>query len=142
MIFFVALAFAGLTSAVSLVEPMVQYMIDRFNFSRNKAAWSMGLFFYIVGILVILSGLDGVKTYLTWGEKNLFDWIDFFTAAVMLPLGGLAMSIFVGFVVPKSEVESILRPFLKSYFEVWYFSLRYIAPVALFIVILNLIGVV
>ena len=141
VIFFVALAFAGLTSAVSLVEPMVQYMIDRFGFSRNKAAWSMGLFFYIVGILVILSSLDDTKAYLTWGSKNLFDWIDFFTAAVMLPLGGLVMSIFVGFVVPKSEVEAVLRPFMKSYFEVWYFSLRYIAPVSLFIVILNLVGV-
>jgi NSS family neurotransmitter:Na+ symporter len=85
--------------------------------------------------------MDGTKAYLTWGGKNLFDWIDFFTAAVMLPIGGLLMSIFVGFVVPKSEVEAVLKPFMKSYFTVWYFSLRYIAPVALFIVILNLIGV-
>jgi len=141
VIFFVALAFAGLTSAVSLVEPMVQYMIDRFKFTRLKASVSMGLFFYIVGILVILSGLDSTKELFTWGGKNLFDWIDFITAAVMLPLGGLLMSIFVGYVVPKSEVEATLKPYLKGYFSIWYFSLRYIAPVALFIVILNLLGV-
>jgi len=140
VIFFMALAFAGLTSAVSLVEPMVQYFIDRFSFSRLKASISMGLFFYLIGILVILSGLDTTKDALTWGGKNLFDWIDFFTAAVMLPLGGLVMSIFVGYVVPKSEVEATLRPYLKNYFAIWYFSLRYIAPIALFIVILNLIG--
>jgi len=142
VIFFLALAFAGLTSAVSLVEPMVQYMIDRFSFTRLKASISMGLFFYLVGILVILSGLDSTKEALTWGGKNLFDWIDFITAAVMLPLGGLLMSIFVGYVVPKSELEATLKPFMKSYFSIWYFSLRYIAPVALFIVILNLIGVI
>jgi len=142
VIFFLALAFAGLTSAVSLVEPMVQYMIDRFNFSRLKASIAMGLFFYIVGILVILSGLDSTKEALTWGGKNLFDWIDFITAAVMLPLGGLLMSIFVGYIVPKSELEATLRPYLKGYFSIWYFSLRYIAPIALFIVILNLIGVI
>ena len=141
VIFFLALAFAGLTSAVSLVEPMVQYMIDRFGMSRIKASVSMGLFFYLVGILVILSGLDGTKEYLTWAGKNLFDWIDFITAAVMLPLGGLVMSIFVGYVVPRNEVEATLRPFMGRYFDIWYFSLRYIAPVALFIVILNLIGV-
>ena len=141
VIFFMALAFAGLTSAVSLVEPMVQYMIDRFGFSRLKASISMGSFFYLVGILVILSGLDGWKESLTWGGKNLFDWIDFLTAAVMLPLGGLVMSIFVGYVVPKSEVEATLKPYLKGYFPIWYFSLRYIAPVALFVVILNLLGV-
>ena len=59
----------------------------------------------------------------------------------MLPLGGLVMSIFVGYVVPRNEVEATLRPFMGRYFDIWYFSLRYIAPVALFIVILNLIGV-
>ena len=141
VIFFIALAFAGLTSAVSLVEPMVQYLIDRFNFSRLKASVSMGLFFYLIGILVILSGLDGTKEYLTWGGKNLFDWIDFLTAAVMLPLGGLVMSIFVGYIIPKNEVEATLKPYLKNYFSIWYFSLRYIAPIALFIVILNLLGI-
>ena len=142
VIFFLALAFAGLTSAVSLVEPMVQYMIDRFKFSRKKASISMGLFFYIIGIFVILSGIDETKQMLTWGGKNLFDWIDFVTAAVMLPLGGLLMSIFVGYAVPRSEVEATLKPYLKSYFSIWYFSLRYIAPFALFTVILNLIGIV
>jgi NSS family neurotransmitter:Na+ symporter len=120
---------------------MVQYLIDRFNFSRLKASVSMGLFFYLIGILVILSGLDGTKEYLTWGGKNLFDWIDFITAAVMLPLGGLVMSIFVGYIMPKNEVEATLKPYLKNYFSIWYFSLRYIAPIALFIVILNLLGI-
>jgi len=140
VLFFIALAFAGLTSAVSLVEPMVQYAIGRFSFSRLKASVTMGLFFYIVGILVILSGLDSTKDALTWGGKNLFDWIDFITAAVMLPMAGLVMSIFVGYVVPKNEVESVLKPHLKGYFAIWYFSLRYIAPAALLVVVANLLG--
>jgi len=142
ILFFIALAFAGLTSAVSLVEPMVQYGIDRFKLTRKKASIIMGGFFYIVGILVILSSLDGTKEALTWGGKNLFDWIDFITAAVMLPFGGLLMSIFVGYVLPKSEVEATLEPYLKGYFGIWYFSLRYIAPISLFIVMLNLIGAI
>ncbi len=142
VIFFSALAFAGMTSAVSLVEPTVQYLIDRFGLTRTKAAWVSGFFFYVVGILVILSNIETTKEYFTWNGKNLFDWIDFLTAAVMLPLGGLVMSIFVGYILPKSEVEATLRPFMKGYFNIWYFSLRYIAPFALFIVILNLLGVV
>ncbi len=142
VIFFSALAFAGLTSAVSLVEPTVQYLIDRFGLTRTKAAWVSGFFFYVVGILVILSNIEMTKEYFTWDGKNLFDWIDFLTAAVMLPLGGLVMSIFVGYILPKNEVEATLRPFMKGYFNIWYFSLRYIAPFALFIVILNLLGVV
>ena len=141
VLFFLALAFAGLTSSVSLVEPMVQYFIDRFNFTRLKASISMGLFFYLIGIIALLSNIDGYKEALTWGDKNFFDWVDYITAAIMLPLGGLVMAIFVGFVIEKSRVESVMKPHLGFAFEMWYFSLRYITPIAMFIVMLSLMGV-
>ena len=141
VIFFVALAFAGLTSSVSLVEPMVQYFIDRFRWSRLKASISMGLFFYLVGIIALLSNIDGYKEFLTWGDKNFFDWVDHITAAIMLPLGGLAMAVFVGFVIEKQRIESLMKPQLGFTFDIWYFSLRYITPVAMFIVMLSLMGV-
>ena len=141
ILFFIALAFAGLTSSVSLVEPMVQYFIDRFSWSRLKASVSMGLFFWFFGIFAILSNIDGAKEYLTWGGKSFFDWVDYVTAAIMLPLGGLIMAVFVGFVIPKSKVESVMQPQLKWAFEPWYFSLRYITPIAMFVVMLSLMGV-
>jgi len=140
--FFIALAFAGLTSSVSLVEPMVQYFIDRFSWSRLRSSLSMGLFFWFFGIFAILSNIDGAKEYLTWGSKNFFDWVDYFTAAVMLPLGGLIMALFVGFVIPESEVEKVVKPQLKWAYRPWYFSLRYITPVAMFVVMLSLMGVI
>ncbi len=141
ILFFLALAFAGLTSSVSLVEPMVQYFIDRFSWSRLKASISMGLFFYLIGIIALLSNIDGYKEALTWGGKNFFDWVDYFTAAIMLPLGGLIMAIFVGFIIEKQRVESVMRPQLGFAFDAWYFSLRYITPVAMFVVMLSLMGV-
>ena len=141
ILFFVALAFAGLTSSVSLVEPMVQYLIDRFSFSRLKASLSMGLFFWFFGIFAILSNIDGYKEMLTWGSRNFFDWVDFITAAIMLPLGGLIMAIFVGFIIPQNRVEAIMKPQLKWAYKPWYFSLRYITPVAMFVVMLSLMGV-
>ena len=141
ILFFIALAFAGLTSSVSLVEPMVQYFIERFAWSRLKAAVSMGLFFWFFGIFAILSNIDGAKEYLTWGGKSFFDWVDYVTAAIMLPLGGLIMAIFVGFIIPKSKVESIMKPQLKFAFDAWYFSLRYLTPIAMFVVMLSLMGI-
>ena len=141
VLFFIALAFAGLTSSVSLVEPMVQYFIDRFGWSRLQAAVSMGTFFWFFGIFAILSNIDGYKEFLTWGGKNFFDWVDYVTAAIMLPLGGFVMAVFVGFVMEKSKVESVMRPQLKWAFDAWYFSLRYIVPVAMFVVLLSLVGV-
>ena len=141
VLFFLALAFAGLTSSVSLVEPMVQYFIDRFSWSRLKASISMGLFFYLIGIVALLSNLDDYKEALTWGGKNFFDWVDHVTAAIMLPLGGLVMAVFVGFIMEKSRVETVLKPQLGAAFEVWYFSLRYITPIAMLVVMLSLMGV-
>jgi NSS family neurotransmitter:Na+ symporter len=141
VLFFIALAFAGLTSSVSLVEPMVQYFIDRFSWSRLRASVTMGLFFWFFGIFAILSNIDGAKEYLTWGGKSFFDWVDFITAAVMLPFGGLIMAIFVGFVIPRSKVQAVMKPQLGFAFEAWYFSLRYITPVAMFVVMLSLMGV-
>jgi len=142
VMFFIALAFAGLTSSVSLVEPMVQYFIDRFGWSRFKASIAMGVFFWFFGLFAILSNIDGYKEFLTWGGKNFFDWVDYVTAAIMLPLGGLAMAIFVGFVIEKNRVEALMRPQLKWAFDAWYFSLRYITPVAMFVVILSLMGII
>ena len=141
VLFFLALAFAGLTSSVSLVEPMVQYFIDRFRWSRLKASISMGLFFYLIGIVALLSNIDGYKEALTWGDKNFFDWVDHITAAIMLPAGGLVMALFVGFSIEKQRVEAVLRPQLGIAFDAWYFSLRYITPIAMFIVMLSLMGV-
>ena len=140
--FFIALAFAGLTSSVSLVEPMVQYFIDRFGWSRLKSSLSMGFFFWFFGIFAILSNIDGAKEFLTWGGKNFFDWVDYVTAAIMLPLGGLIMAVFVGFIIPESEVEKVVKPQLKWAYKPWYFSLRYITPLAMFVVMLSLMGII
>ena len=142
VLFFVALAFAGVTSSVSIIEPVVQYFIDRFNWSRLKAALAMGGFFYLLGIVAILSNIEGFKEVLTFGSKNLFDWLDFVTASIMLPVAGVLVSIFVGFVMDKQKIEEVLRPQLGVAFDAWYFSLRYIAPIGLFIVMLSLVGII
>lgn len=142
VMFFIALAFAGLTSAVSLVEPMVQYLIDKYDMSRLKAAVVMGLFFYLFGIVAIFSQIEGSSEYLTWGGKNFFDWADYVTSAVLLPIAGFLMAVFVGYVIEKERVESVLKPQMGWFFGVWYFSVRYIAPVALIIVMLNLVGII
>ena len=141
LIFFLALAFAGMTSAVSLTEPMVQYFIDRFSWSRFKASLAMGGFFYGVGILALLSNTSLFSQALTFGSKNLFDWIDYVTASIMLPLGGLIMALFVGFVVEKSRVEASLKEQMGIIFPIWYYGLRYVIPVALVVIMMHQLGI-
>jgi NSS family neurotransmitter:Na+ symporter len=142
VLFFLALAFAGFTSAVSLLEPMVQFSIDKFNWSRLKSSILMGLSFYLIGIVALLSNTNEFKDVLTFGSRNFFDTLDHFTTAVMLPLAGLVMAVFIGYVVDRSRIEAVLKKPLGLFFELWYFSLRYIVPIALIIVMLSLMGVI
>ncbi len=55
LFFFMALVFAGITSTVSLIEPLALYLINRFNFSRLQASLWIGVVVYVLGVLVILS---------------------------------------------------------------------------------------
>ncbi len=143
VLFFIGLAFAGLTSAISLLEPMVQYQIDRFDFSRMKSAFIAGGFFYLLGLVALLANINEYSELLTFGSKNVFDWIDFITASILLPLGGLLMSIFVGFIVPKTQLQAALKSSMSEFgFTLWYFSLRFIVPPALIVVMLNLMSII
>jgi len=143
VLFFIALAFAGLTSAVSLVEPMIEYFINRFKWSRLKASIYMGLFFYLLGIVALLSNIDSYKEILTFGSKNIFDWIDYITASIMLPIAGLVMALFLGYSVEKGKIESVLKSQFGSVaFTVWYFSLRFVTPVAMILLVLSLLEII
>lgn len=142
VLFFMALAFAGLTSAVSLVEPMVQYLIDRWKMSRTQSAITMGLFFYLFGLVAIFSQIESTSAWFTWGGRNFFDWSDYVTSNILLPLGGFLMVVFVGFVIEKERVASALKEHMGWFYPVWYFNVRYVAPIALIGVMLNLLGVI
>lgn len=143
LLFFISLAFAGLTSAVSLLEPSVQYFIDRFKLNRVKATLLAGSTFYIIGIFTLLANTESFSKALTFGSKNFFDWMDFTTSAFLLPLGGIVMAIFVGFIMQKDRVKSILEPQMgRNSFNIWYFVLKYIAPLAVLFVMLNELGVI
>ncbi|MDF1881505.1 hypothetical protein JHD50_09360, partial [Sulfurimonas sp. MAG313] len=94
-----------------------------------------------IGIFALLANSSDYGEYLSFAGKNLFDWIDFFTASILLPLGGLIMSIFVGYFMPRSQLQAALKTSMSdTLFNVWYFSLRNIVPPALIVVMVNLIG--
>jgi NSS family neurotransmitter:Na+ symporter len=142
LLFFLALSFAGLTSAVSLVEPVVQYLIDRFDTTRFKAVLIAGFAYYLVGIGALLSYTKAWGGTFSIGGKPLFDILEYTTDSILLPLGGLLIAIFVGYVLQKERVYAALEHEMgERFFAVWRFSIRYIAPVALLFMMLNLMGI-
>ena len=142
LLFFLALAFAGLTSAISLVEPVVQYLIDRFGWTRHKAVIVTSAVYWLVGIGALLSYTESWGALFSIGGKPLFDILEYTTDSILLPLGGLLIAIFVGYVLQKERVYAALEHEMgRTYFNIWRFSIRYIAPVALIFMMLNLMGI-
>ena len=142
-LFFVALAFAAITSAVSVLEPTVMYLIERKNIGRKKAKYGTAFFAYLIGIVVLLSNTTAFSDSLTIGSKNLFDWFDFISAAILLPLGGMVMSIFIGFVLDKEVSRNAIVPYIgEAYYNIWLFIIRFIAPISILFIMLNELGII
>ena len=94
VMFYVLLALAALTSTISLHEVVTAYLHEEFNFTRGKAARLVTTGCILLGILCSLS-LGVTKEFTIFG-LGMFDLFDFVTAKLMLPLGGLLISIFTG----------------------------------------------
>lgn len=139
--FFIAIAFAGITSAISMLEPMVSYLITRYNYTRAKAALICSIFFYILGIAALFSNIDGYSEFMKIGGKGLFDWLDFVASTILVPIGGISVVLFVGYAMDKDKINAELIPLLgKTFTKFWFFMVRFVIPAALVIVIINETG--
>ncbi|AJC88122.1 sodium-dependent transporter [Campylobacter insulaenigrae] len=136
--FFLALFFAGITSAVSMIEPFTFYLINEYKISRVKALVFIGFIVFILGISCILSFSGAYKEYFSFFGLSFFDILDKLTSNFMLPLGALASAIFVGFFMSKEKIYQLFSQFMgNKTFEIWYFLLRFVAPLAIIIIMLN-----
>ncbi|WP_044415329.1 sodium-dependent transporter [Halarcobacter anaerophilus] len=141
LLFFIAIAFAGITSAISMMEPTVLYLIERYKMTRAKAALICSAFFYLLGIVTLFSNITDYAPSLQVGDKSFFDWVDFVCSTILVPFGGILVAIFVGYNMDREKIKEELIPVMgKSLFKIWFFMIRYIIPVALVAVILNETG--
>jgi NSS family neurotransmitter:Na+ symporter len=125
-LFYVLVVFAALTSTISLLETVSAYFIDERGFSRRRAALLSGTAVFLLGIPSALS--FNSLGHATLGGKTFFDWADFLCSNVSLPLGGLLVAVFVGWVLRHDEIEGELSPGLQA---AWRFLLRVVAPLAI-----------
>ena len=140
LLFYVLLALAALTSTISLHEVVTAYLNERFTISRNRAAMLVTGFCVATGILSSLSlGAWDAKFF----SLSFFDLLDFVTAKLMLPLGGLLVCLFVGWYLKRSvSYEELTNYGLQkaTYFPVYMFILRYFAPIAITLIFVNELG--
>ncbi|MDE5602309.1 MAG: sodium-dependent transporter [Helicobacter sp.] len=139
-LFFIALIFAGITSAVSMLEPFNTYLMECFHWSRKKTNFFSISISYILGVIVLLSNTALMGETLTFFEKNLFGWFDYITSSFMLPLSGVFMCLYMGWILKKDKVYAMGSGYLKGiYFQSWYFIIRFIAPIGIIAAMISLI---
>ncbi|GMR66782.1 MULTISPECIES: sodium-dependent transporter [Bacillus] len=142
-VFLALFTFATLTSAFSLLETVVSAVANGEQERRRKLSWMIGFCIFLVGIPSALS--FGVWSDITIFGKNIFDAIDFLSSNILMPLGALFISIFVSFKMEKKVLEAeffVGGNYGKKVFTFWAFLLRFVAPLAIIIVFLNVIGVI
>ncbi|HIO31684.1 MULTISPECIES: sodium-dependent transporter [Marinobacter] len=137
-LFFVLLLFAAWTSAISLLEPVVEWLEDKLIVGRVGSTVVVGVACWLLGIASILSlnewsGFAPLGMFERFEGNTIFDLLDFFTANVMLPLSGLLTALFVGWCVAKESLQSNLALSGGS-FALWYNLVRFVTPVAVAIV--------
>lgn len=139
--FYLLLAVAAITSIISLHEVVTLYMHEEHNLTRNRAAAYVSI---AVALLATASSLSlGVWKEYTLLGLTLFDFLDYVTAKIMLPFGGMMICIFVGFRIEKKILRAELTnegtiPFY--FFSIYAFFIKYIAPVAIGAIFLYEIG--
>ncbi|MGF7186551.1 NSS family neurotransmitter:Na+ symporter [Desulfitispora alkaliphila] len=133
--FFLLLSVAALTSAISLLEVVVAWVIDEKGWSRAKAAITVGSVIFLVGIPPVLG--FSTLSHITFLGFDILDTYDFITGVVMLPLGGLLTCIFVGYVWRASNAtKEINNPRGIINFGGWYnILISVVIPVAIAVVL-------
>ncbi|PSM51684.1 sodium-dependent transporter, SNF family [Campylobacter blaseri] len=140
VLFFISLFFAGLTSAVSMIEPFAFYLINQYGFSRKKSLILIGSVVYILGTICILSYIGYTKEYFTFFGKSFFDILDYLASNIIMPLGGLFAAIFVGYILNRRDLEEFFYKYMsKKMFKLWYFFLRYVSIIAVIVIMFNLL---
>ena len=130
-VFFSLLVFAALTSAISLLEVVVAFLIDEFAWTRSRSAWTAGLVIFLLGVpSATVAGFMGIV------DDVATNW--------MLPIGGFFIAVFAGWVMSPAETEDAYRGLgtKAPAIGLWRIGVRFLAPLAVATILLQNLGLV
>ena len=153
-LFYLLLALAAITTAVALMEAILSCYILRFKTTRLKGAIQLGFLAWLLGLGTIFSysmwddsGFTmminfGDEAYRLVNEAGFHDAIIFISSYLIQPFIALLIALFVGWKLPRTLTHEALNLPYRQLFEVWNFTIRYITPVLIFIVMLSALGLI
>lgn len=137
--FFLLLSIAALTSMVSLLEVPVAYAIQRFGWSRWRASLVLGSLLFLLGVPASL-GFGAWSNLTTPAGRGILDSMDFAAVELLLPLNGLLLALFLGWVWPRQDALQASDLFGSRLGRLWHFCLRYIVPLLVAAILAGSIG--
>ncbi|MEZ7819279.1 MAG: NSS family neurotransmitter:Na+ symporter [Candidatus Azotimanducaceae bacterium] len=126
-IFFVLISFAAITSAISLTEPALAYLTEEYNAKRQRVAISLGVVCWLLGLGTVFSFNIWSDIFIV-GELNFFGFVDYLSQNIMLPLGGMLITIFAVWLLPKEMVNRQLGISSTAMFWAWRIVAGIVAP--------------
>ena len=143
-LFFILLVFAAWTSAISLMEPAVTWLVENRGASRVSATVWVGGIIWALGIITVLSFNHWAFEFSIFGQaksSGLFDILDILTTNFMLPLGGFFIAIFAAWRLSDSACrEELALP--EPVFQLWRFLARFVTPLGVMAIFLHSLGIV
>lgn len=132
-VFFLLVLVSALTSSIAILEPMVSWAEEHAWLKRGPAAIAAGVLAWVVGLATVFSfnlwaGWFPLGRFERFRESTVFDLIDYFTSNLLLPLGGVLIAVFVGWVLSAETTRQEVGVADGWWFRAWRFTLRYIAP--------------
>lgn len=142
-LFFALLAIVAWVSAIALAEPMLAWLEQTFAMSRWRAALLCGAGAWLLGLISILSFSDWAFSFKIFGtvkKLGFFDVLQILTAQVLLPLSGILVALFAGWVLKPDVTRAALALRSPCAYDAWLWSVRLAIPLLLAMVLLNLPG--
>lgn len=144
-VFFTLFVFAGLTSAIPLIEVVAANLMDLYGISRKKAALAVGIGCFIFGIPSALSWTDTVfKGWPAIYGKTFFQTMDDLVTVWMIPIGGFLITLYIGWFLNKEMIKEEFGAGTqwKWLWRPWFFLIRYVAPLAMILIFLQNAGLI
>lgn len=143
VLFFLLLLVAALTSTIAIAEVVVTMLHEEYRISRTKATLSVLALCTILGTFCSLS--LGVWSSYTLFDKGVFGLFEFLAASIIEPIGGAAVALFGGWIISKEWIReelSLGSRMGRHGFNLFYFSLKYLAPLGILIIMLQQFGLI
>lgn len=138
MVFFVLLFFAAITSAVALIEPTVAFLCENKGMERSRASLISGVACWTLGLGSAFS--FNIWAEVKWFDKTVFELVDLLTAQILLPVGGVLVAVFAGWIIQQADSEQELATSDPRYYKAWQVLVRYVAPIGVALVFFDAVG--